>query len=371
MKRISFCCDGTWNRLDAPNSTNVVKLVKYILPTAADGTAQVNYYDEGVGARSTSRFPKIDKVLSGMFGWGLMDRLEAAYRFLVFNYDPGDEIFIFGFSRGAYTARSLAGLIRNCGIPRQSNAHRMHEAIARYRSRDPSDHPDSDSICKLRSELSPNLYLNDNELKWRKKNISNFKPDECRQLTIRYVGVWDTVGALGVPRHLVISSLFNKKYQFHDDKLSSTVKSARHAVAIDERRRAFEPALWSNCDVLNHGAAQTAGGEAFQQVWFPGDHSSIGGGGDEAGLANASLVWIIEGAEIAGLKFLPEAVRQFNDGVNHLAPVVSSKPPAWYYKEGPRRGPQRVDELAPITLQRWHDDESYRPETLSQVANYI
>jgi uncharacterized protein (DUF2235 family) len=109
-KRLVFCFDGTWNTLDARCPTNVVLTAETVVPMAPDGKAQPIFYDEGVG---TGRF---ERIAGGMFGWGLTDRLGDAYRFLTFNHTPGDEIFVFGFSRGAFTARSFVGMLHNCGV---------------------------------------------------------------------------------------------------------------------------------------------------------------------------------------------------------------------------------------------------------------
>lgn len=366
MKRIVICCDGTWNRLDAAHSTNVVRLAESVLPTADDGIAQVVFYDEGVGSRSTSRFKRLDRVLSGMFGWGLLDRLEAAYRFLVFNYEPGDEIYIFGFSRGAYTARSLAGLLRNCGIAIQSSAHRAHEAIRAYQSRDDADHPDSDRSRQMRAEFCPHLYLNEEELDWRLARIKGFDRDSCSKLTISYVGVWDTVGALGVPKYFLSARLFRrKKYEFHDLKLSRSVQRARHAVSIDERRLAFEPSLWDNFDTL-----QRPGAKRYLQLWFSGDHSSVGGGSKSAGLAMDALIWIIEGAERAGLGFHQGLVHGYREAIDFSAPTASVGRQLFHrYKW--RGGLQRIEDVAPNALVRWRADPTYRPQSLNSVAPQI
>ena len=129
-----FCFDGTWNRLDAENPTNVVLTAESVLPSASTGIAQVIYYDEGVGTGDSH----LDKLGGGIFGEGLVQNLADAYRFLMFNHSPGDEIYVFGFSRGAFTARSFAGLITNVGILSRSHAAKAKEAIERYRTRDKS-----------------------------------------------------------------------------------------------------------------------------------------------------------------------------------------------------------------------------------------
>ena len=369
MKRIVICCDGTWNTLAAESSTNVVHVAKSVLPTASDGTRQVIFYDEGVGTHSSLKgafLRRINMSLSAAFGWGLLDRLEAAYRFLVFNYKPGDELYIFGFSRGAFTARSLAGLIRNCGIPAQRNADSAHEAVSHYKTRDEAAHPDADLSCALRYRLCPHLYLNELELRWRRSAGKTVDEHQLTKLRVRYLGVWDTVGALGIPKHLLVSNLFNSGYQFHDTNLSSSVQSARHAVAVDERRKAFEPALWDNIDKLNH--EQERGKDArYQQLWFPGDHTSVGGGGSVSGLSSAALIWVINGAQGAGLEFSEEALKRVRGEIDHGAPLDASGKPGFFHVLSDRRGPDRLDHVAPITIQRWQSDKDYRPATLSRI----
>lgn len=366
MKRIAICCDGTWNRLDAANVTNVVRIAEAIDAHSDDGSHQVVYYDEGVGSGAAVA-GRIDRFLGGAFGSGLMQKVEQAYRFLVFNYEPGDEIYIFGFSRGAFTARSLAGLIRNCGIVQQSQGRRLRQAIDLYRQRDASGHPDADESCRFRSEVSPAVYLNARELAWRRENIPAFDDEQCLQIRLRYVGVWDTVGALGVPNHFWISGIFNKSSRFHDAKLSSTVESARHAVAIDEFRRSYEPSLWDNLDLLN-AAASTKGmteEPLYQQSWFPGDHSSIGGGGDTTAHSSAALIWIAEGAEAVGLKFRKEGLDAARSEVDHLGSLRSHSNVgllARIMSRAPRIGPALVEEVSTSARMRWQASAEYLPE---------
>lgn len=382
MKRIVICCDGTWNRLDSANVTNVVRVAEAIDAHSEDGTHQVVYYDEGVGSGAAVA-ARIDRILGGMFGSGLMHKVEQAYRFLVFNYEPGDEIYIFGFSRGAYTARSLAGLIRNCGIVQQAQGRRLREAIDLYRRRDGRGHPDADESCRFRAEVSPAIYLNDRELAWRKENVPTFDEKHCLPIRLRYLGVWDTVGALGVPNHLWISGLFNKNTQFHDSALSSTVESARHAVAIDEYRRAYEPSLWDNLDLLNSVAAspESSDGPRYRQVWFPGDHSSIGGGGDVTAHSSAALLWIAEGAQAADLKFREDALEQVRREVDHRGSLRSHAKTGWSARlmsKAPRNGPKLLEDVSLAARRRWHETAKelpeksvYRPDALHALKDVL
>jgi uncharacterized protein (DUF2235 family) len=377
MKKLIICCDGTWNRLDSDSVTNVVRMAEVVASRAADGTPQIVYYDEGVGSGKAVA-ETADRVLGGAFGSGLMTKVEHAYRFLAFNYDPGDEIYIFGFSRGAFTARSLAGLIRNCGIVEQRQARRIGEALALYRGRGPDSHPDAEKSCAFRASVSPKAYLNERDLEWRRRD-PGFRDEDCRRLRIRHLGVWDTVGALGVPAHVLFSGIFNKSYRFHDHNLSSIIESARHAVALDEFRQSFEPALWENLDVLNE-AAHEAGwfGMPFRQAWFPGDHSSVGGGGDTTKLSSGAFLWIAEGAQEAGLALDAQALAQVK--ADHRGPLRSSPTKlfslATVMRKRSRAGPHLIEDVADPTRARWREPAEalpenalYRPESLSRIAD--
>lgn len=263
MKRIAICADGTWNKPDQKDRgkrkpTNVVKTARGLLPRTHDNVTQIAYYHDGVGTNWG-----LDKIAGGGFGLGLSANIVDAYQFLVLNYEPGDEIFLFGFSRGAYTVRSLAGLIDMLGVLPKDNAFYIPDGYKLYRERK------SDS------------------------EIDSFRIEHnSRECKIKFVGVWDTVGALGIP--IGIFKSFNNKYQFHEVGLSVNIENAYQALAIDERRRPFQPSLWT----LPDGSTQT-----LQQVWFPGVHSNVGGGYSKDGLANSALHWIKERAAEHGLQF--------------------------------------------------------------------
>ncbi len=208
MKRIVIACDGTWNRLDAACPTNVAKLAQAVLAAGPDGVAQVTYHLDGVGTgRGTGWLARgLDRVLGGMFGQGLMATIEEAYRFLVFAYAPGDEIFLFGFSRGAYTARSLAGLIRNSGILERAHAAAIPQALALYRARSAATGPDSAAACAFRARYAGHVTTGAAEADWR---AARGLPAGLA-LRLRYLGVWDTVGALGLPGHLRLAAWLNR-----------------------------------------------------------------------------------------------------------------------------------------------------------------
>lgn len=292
MRRLVFCFDGTWNKIDGNYPTNVARVAQSVSRYDKD-VSQIIYYDEGVGTTST------EKWTGGIFGHGLIEKIIEAYHFLILNYEPGDQIYVFGFSRGAFAARSFVGLIRNCGIISRRSLTHIRSAVELYISRDGNASPNSERSRTFRLKHCQKLCL-PGDLEWRKQAYPEHATDDLVQLRIAYLGVWDTVGALGVPRHLQWLAFFNRKFMFHDTTLSGFVERARHAVATDERRRSFEPSLWTNLDDLN---APDPGARRYEQLFFPGTHSAVGGGGPVRGLSDAALEWIIDGARESDLAF--------------------------------------------------------------------
>lgn len=371
MKRIAIFCDGTWNRLSSEFATNVQFAAQAVRPSDDTGVQQLTFYDEGVGSSYVvSEF--FETLLAGAFGWGLLGKIEAAYRFLAFNYEPGDEIYIFGFSRGAYTARSLTGLIRKCGIMPRTAVKTIKGIFDFYKRADV--HPDSDEAMGFRMLYSSAILMKESEREWRRaQGAPPEQTDGARLIDLKYVGVWDTVGALGVPRHLPFIDLFGtqRKYQFHDTNLSSVVQAARHAVAVDEDRRSFEPALWDNLDELNKG-----GGSSYQQLWFPGDHGSVGGGGDIVGLSSAALLWVLEGAQAQGLSFNQTLLDGHVEKCDCLVPLNNTTKRGFLngiFVRGPRTGPAQRELLAKPTIERLCHEAAgdgwrlYRPKTLEAI----
>ncbi|RBY97783.1 DUF2235 domain-containing protein [Blastococcus sp. TF02-8] len=278
-KRLVICCDGTWNTPDQaaegrPCPTNVTKVALEVAPRGDDGRDQCVYYLRGVGTE------KGERLRGGGFGMGLSRNVQDAYRTIVQNFEPGDEIFLFGFSRGAFTARSTVGFVRNCGVLKPQEAHRVEEAYELYRAR--GAHPRG-----TESELFRRSYS------W--------------EAEITFIGVWDTVGALGIPVRGM--GWLNRRWAFHDTKLSSIVKNAFHALAIDEQRGPFRPTLWEPHDEDAHPV-----GQRLEQVWFSGVHCGVGGGYADTGLSDIALLWMVERAKECGLTFLPDAFSSLPEG---------------------------------------------------------
>jgi uncharacterized protein (DUF2235 family) len=385
MKRLVFCFDGTWNKLTADCPTNVVLVAEMTKPIASDGSPQIVYYDEGIGTAKDERFR------GGAFGKGMMDNIREAYRFLLFNYEPGDHIFAFGFSRGAFTARSFVGFIRHAGILNVDSAKEIDRAIELYRAVFKGDGDDAPRTLEFRSRFSSQVCVSEWDHDWRKQNCSDFDP-ATPILEIKYVGVWDTVAALGCPKLIPGATWINRKFRFHDAKLTSKVQAARHAVAIDERRVLFEPVVWNNVADLNNskGASMYDAAAPYQQKWFPGVHGSVGGGGPERGLSDAALAWVVHGAKTAGLELRnhPKS-RVFSIAPNPFAPLRNDPGLAWHDRGvmgaikrlclcSDRTGPSDVVEVSACTRRRWNataaelpEGHVYRPNPLNSLASRL
>ncbi len=263
MKRLAVCCDGTWNTPELDSPTNVVRLAQAIRPRSDDGRPQIVYYDEGVGTHGP-----VDRLIGGAMGAGLDLNVRQAYRFIAGNYEDGDEIYLFGFSRGAYTVRSLAGMIGVAGLLGRRHMTLIDEAYELYREQKNAAGPPAQRFRADNNVDVPRITL---------------------------LGCWDTVGALGIPDKLPgigLDRRFNKRYRWLNDNLGAHVLHALHALAIDERRREFRPTRM-------HGATP---GQTLDEVWFPGDHGSVGGGEPhKEPLSRIALQWMVQRIEELGL----------------------------------------------------------------------
>jgi uncharacterized protein (DUF2235 family) len=351
MKHIVLSCDGTWNRIDTRLPSNALRIARAVLPEAPDGTTQVVCHVDGVGSgRGTGWLARVtDAMLGGALGFGLMDNVLEAYRFLVFNYAPGDRVFLFGYSRGAFTSRSLVGLIRNCGLLQRNALSLLPKALDFYRARNEDTHPNSPQARAFRERYAIG-------------GADHF-PD------LAYLGVWDTVGSLGIPAHLLWARWLNRAFAFHDTNLTGKVAAARHAVAIDERKRTFQPALWRNLAELN----ALAGAPRYQQIWFPGDHGCVGGSASLQ-LANEALLWVAAGAMEAGLVLSPDRIVSWTDDRDASAPIPirsGTLRDLVSFGHCDRSGPEGLPDLSPAAIRRWHLDPAYRPGSLSALAGKL
>ena len=264
--QLIVCCDGTWN--DPDDATHIDRISK-----AAKGALREPehvFYDKGVGLELGMR------LSGGALGKGLSENVREAYRWLARRYSDGAEIFVFGFSRGAYTARSLAGFMNYAGLLQASDEGAIEGAYEAYR---------------FRRQERINTRFHESAAHGR-----------SRQVRLRFLGVFDTVGALGVPLDWVkgiTTDLPHVNLQFHDTRLCGNVDVACQALAIDERRGPFEPTWW---EAPQPGAIIP---EKVLQVWFPGVHSDVGGGYPDKALAEVALGWMLEQAGEAGLDLGP------------------------------------------------------------------
>jgi len=303
MKRLVVCADGTWNdedRLCTP--TNVARLHRALQTRHVEKVPQLVYYHSGVGTMW-------GEILGGgAFGVGTNRNIQECYRFLVDHYEPGDALYFFGFSRGAYTVRSLAGLVRNSGIVK--DPARVHEAFALYRDREAD--PGSERALRFRREYAhpgperPELGPED-------RAALLHCPD------IEFLGVWDTVGSLGYPLPFFefwkrVLPRFGINWWFHDTMLSKTVLNAYHAMAIHERRSDFPVTRWTQA--LDAQQRPVRPQQVLEQVWFPGVHCDVGGGYGASGLSDLALQWMIAKARACGLLFRERAI----EVGGHLAP---------------------------------------------------
>ncbi|PIA98230.1 hypothetical protein CB0940_06588 [Cercospora beticola] len=282
-KRIVLCEDGTWlnsssdslkNSLAIPS--NITRISRAIKPVSSDGIQQIVYYHWGVGAGGG-----ITNKLLGISGEGLAQIVREGYTFIANNYQPGDEIFIFGFSRGAFSARSIAGLIGDVGVLTKDGLPYLAEIF-----RDTQHQHDPDYVPKhpdLPFPNKPPASSPEYREELARRRLTN------PEVPVRVIGVWDTVGSLGTPKigwltRLGLQSATMKELSFYDTSLGNHIEYAFQALALDERRFAFPPTLWEKFEDNT---------TVLRQVWFPGAHSNVGGGYDDQQIATISLAWMM------------------------------------------------------------------------------
>lgn len=286
-KRIVICADGTWNDPEDDTPSNVLRMARSVRPVAGDGVKQVVFYDWGVGSYYAP-------LSGGVSGRGMIKNIQDGYRFIVQNFRPGDQIFLFGFSRGAYTVRCLAGMLNNCGVLKRELADNIPEAFSFYKNR--GVRPGSKRAAQ-----------------WRQKNTGRRSRG-----VVDFIGVWDTVGALGMPTRVL--AFAEERDLFFDAELGSNIKVARHAVAIDEQRADFQPTLWHPKDSVD-----------MAQVWFAGVHADVGGGYARAKskglLSDLPLAWMTREAMASGLDFERHLYKKGD--LDPLAPAHKSHKRFW------------------------------------------
>jgi len=262
-KNIVICCDGSGNEFEK-NQTNVLKLFLNLLEN--DNT-QIKFYDPGVGTSYWQSIRKLDFI----FATGLTKNIEDAYSFLMEHYNNGDKVYLFGFSRGAFTVRSLAGMLYKCGLLKKEYTNLVQYASKIYN-------------------------VKNNEIIAEK-----FKKSFSRVCPVYFIGVWDTVSSLG--------PLTKRKY--FNIELTTETKYAYQALAIDEKRKKFQACPWTENNLKQ--------GQINEQVWFAGSHSDIGGSYEESDLSNITLNWMTEKAVNCGLKLkaTPDVYAENPEGMMH------------------------------------------------------
>jgi uncharacterized protein (DUF2235 family) len=342
MKNLIICSDGTWQKITSPYPTNVVKITQSIA-TSSDNLV---FYGEGIGTGNW-----IDRLSGGLFGAGIDKNIQDAYRFLCLNYTLGDRIYLFGFSRGAYMIRSLVGLIRSIGMLPRQGIRKIPQAYQMYQ--------DAKGRYVDKSELiRESLKVRDLDqlTNFRHQMTTEFGSDYQETIEITLLACWDTVGALGIPQiawlPAFINRAFNKKYQFHNTKLSSTIKHALHAVSIDENRKAFLPT-----------PMKPAQADQLTEVWFPGGHGCVGGGTKaNSPLSNAALLWAIDEVEKRNLG-LTFDLQKIEDGFRTDPTIdISAELRRTLFKS--LRVIPAGAILAPSVFERWKSCRWYRPENL-------
>jgi len=357
-KRLALFLDGTWNTVS--DNTNVWRLRSLIAEASADGVKQIPYYSTGLGTKFGER------IRGGMFGRGIDTAITGAYEWLVEKYDPGDEIFIFGFSRGSYTARSLSGFVSKCGLLQRGAPLGVNQLYMRYRR------SGQKTINELNTERKAGAKSFPIEESW----MLNY----AMEVDIKFIGVFDTVGALGVPFPL-FRRIWGSAYPFLNTGLRHNNLNAFHAMAIDEHRKAFTPTLWTNKGATDKPPRTL---DLTEQRWFVGAHANVGGGCFSDPLAQLPLKWLQGKANSLGLTFndhftvssdagkaaISDSFREFLKG---LYPVL---------RLGIRyhRGigvPPREEGVGVVTINetidgsvfdRWRADSNYRPKGLISWA---
>ena len=336
MKRLVVCCDGTWQNLTNLCPTNIVKLSQSVKRIADDGIPQIVFYGAGIGSENK-------KILGGTTGLGIDQSIQDAYKFLSLNYVDGDEIYLFGFSRGAYTVRSLAGMIYCSGLLSRQYITQVPQAYELYRNR--------------------NVKPGDKEAdKYRKAYAKN----EGKPVNITLLGCFDTVGALGIPvlpLFKMFTPILHSRYKFYDTTLNQYIQNAVHAMAVDEIREIFDVTRMTRNPDAEH--------QRLIEKWFPGEHGCVGGGTEKhTPLSDGAFKWMVESIKALnlGLEFDLDSIKIAPD------PTVDFKNDPGIYKlvgTKLRDVSTQVDDLHESTIERLQKRGDYRPKNLAQTISEL
>ncbi len=349
-RRLALLFDGTWNKPES--NTNVERLRRLIAPNDAVGLPQLVNYIPGVGVS-----PGITHLLGGAFGYGLSNNVLDGYHWLCETWTRGDELYLFGFSRGAYTARSLCGMIRKCGLLKRDALGRVDKSAV------------SDAYDFYR-----NTAIKPDDL-----GAMDYRVAHSIEIDVHFIGVWDTVGSLGIPDTSSWFPFARSRYRFHDTELSKIVKYAYHALALDEHCADYAPTVWTrNPYTTKPGESITSKRVEqieIEQRWFIGSHADVGGGNDHDGagrtpdpLPDLPLAWLQRKAIEVGLAcseiVIPDA--DADTGVPRNSYVEFMHGIYKYFKAPLNRtfGTGVNETVDESVWQRWRIDSDYRPPTL-------
>lgn len=286
-KRLVVLSDGTWQTPENRVPTNILKLTMALRHESDDFVQQVLFYDSGVGTAGA-----LDAVRGGALGAGIDVNIQEIYTWLAVNYDDGDEVYMFGFSRGSYTVRSLAGLIHESGLVRRKEVQWVAEAYKLYRE---NEDPESEEAVAFRDAHGD-------------------------RIPIKLLACFDTVGSLGLPSSVWGGNLDDGLYAFHSTCLAPEVQHALHAMSVDESRAVFAPTeMTANPEWTPVDAATGQ----LTQLYFPGGHGGVGGGDDwEWPLSDYALAWMVREIRRRGidLAFDPDGIPEGSLAVGRKEP---------------------------------------------------
>lgn len=341
MKRIIVSLDGTWQTRDQDNPTNIKLIHDSIAPVSADGVEQIKQHFDGVGTKGG----KLKRMFSGLTGADLEDRIKEAYKYIVENYEDGDEVVLSGFSRGAFTARTLNGMIYKSGIIDPNKVEDLDKAI-------------DEAYDFYKTNHKPNSK---HGIKFREENSKDNRPQTV-------LACFDTVGSLGVPVQLkTLACIFNGAHEFHDTRVNRNTKHAFHIAAIDEQRKNFPLTPMQSCK-----GADTV----VKQLWCVGNHGAIGGGSEDnehkplSDIAGLSMIELL--TKEYGLGFDAEKVKE------NFNPDVQIKPESDFKHEGLLWKITGLNEYRVIDMkqqfdysvhERWKSNDQYRPAQLKKFSD--
>jgi hypothetical protein len=319
-RNLILCADGTGNQGGHTPDSNVYKMYN-LINIHDDGHEQLTYYDNGVGTSTN----KIWRGLGGAFGFGFQQNVCDLYRFLAKNYREGDRIYLFGFSRGAATVRAFTGMVATCGLLKNEDKYGQPlnaDAL-------------EDEVCEVLRAYKAKPATGKAEAIKRKGHGA---------VAIEFVGLWDTVSALGFPARTVVTGIFTRLFatlfalldfisdkiwahRFYRYELFPNILHAYQALAIDDARTSFWPLVWDE-------RKRKPG--TVEQVWFAGMHSNVGGGYERQGMANVPLAWMIERARHHGLVLKEESLQVVEDSNVHGRLYDSRDGLGIFYRYHPR-----------------------------------